>query len=258
MALKGRVALITGAGQGIGRATALLLSQRGVHISLVGRTRAKLERVRHEIEAMGGKALVSVADIAQPRDSQRMVQETLDLTGRLDILVCAAGVFTYGNVVNHDDAAWLDLIKVNLYGVYLSNKAALPPMLKEGWGRIVNVSATSAFVGAPGWSAQCSAKAGLLGLTRALALEVASKGITVNCICPAWVDTPSAQEASRIEAQALGISVEQYWQDTIKAFYPMGRITEPNEQANLILYLVGEEASGLTGQAIPLTAGSPW
>jgi 3-hydroxybutyrate dehydrogenase len=214
--------------------------------------------VKAEIEATGGEALVSPADVASPADTQRMVQETVDRFGRLDILVCAAGTFTYGYVVDHDDAAWLDLIYVNLYGVYLSNKAALPPMLRQQWGRIVNVSATSAFVGSPGWSAQCSAKTGLLGLTRALALEVAAQGVTVNSICPAWVDTPGADEAARIEAEAMGISVDQYWKDTIERYYPMGRITQPEEQAQLIAYLVGDEAGGLTGQAIPLTAGSPW
>jgi NAD(P)-dependent dehydrogenase (short-subunit alcohol dehydrogenase family) len=258
MTLQGRVALITGASQGIGRATALLLARQGVAVGLAARTRSKLELVKDEIEAAGGQALVAVTDTAVPEDNQRMVQAVLDRFGRLDILVCAAGIFTYGYVAEHDDQAWLDLIKVNLFGVYLSNKAALRPMLQQKWGRIVNVSATSAFVGSPGWSAQCSAKTGMLGLTRSLALEVAAHGITANCICPAWVDTPSAEEASRIESAALGIGVDQYWKNTIEQYYPMGRITRAEEHAHLILYLVSEEAAALTGQAIPLTAGSPW
>jgi NAD(P)-dependent dehydrogenase (short-subunit alcohol dehydrogenase family) len=258
MSLQGRVALITGASRGIGRATALLLARQGVHLGLVARTQSTLDQVKQEIEATGGQALTCVADTALPEDNYGMVQAVLDRFGRLDILVCAAGVFTYGYVAEHDDAAWLNLLKVNLFGVYLSNKAALRPMLQQGWGRIVNVSATSAFVGSPGWSAQCSAKTGMLGLTRSLALEVAAKGITANCICPAWVETPSAQEAAQIESAALGISVEQYWKNTIDQYYPMGRITQAEEHAHLILYLASEEAAGLTGQAIPLTAGSPW
>ncbi|MDI7275012.1 MAG: SDR family NAD(P)-dependent oxidoreductase [Anaerolineae bacterium] len=258
MKLKGRVALITGGGQGIGRATALLFAREGARVALVARRRDRVEAVKEEIERQGGQALAISADVSVPADTRRMVAQTVEAFGSVDILVAAAGIFTYGHVVDHDDDAWLNLLKVNLYGVYLSDKAVLPVMIKNHWGRIINLSATSAFTAAPGWSAQCAAKTGILGLTRALAQEVASKGITVNAICPAWVRTSGADEAGEIEARAMGMTLDQYWEWTIKSYYPMGRITEPEEQAHLMLYIASEEAAGLTGQAIALTAGSPW
>ena len=258
MKLQGRVALITGGGGGIGRSTALLFSKEGAAIALVGRNRDKIEAVRQEVEAAGGQAIAIRADVSMPEDARRMVATTIEAFGKVDILLAAAGVFTYGRVVEHDDEAWLNLLKVNLFGIYLSNKAVLPAMIQNRWGRIINLSATSAFTAAPGWSAQCAAKSGILGLTRALALEVADKGITVNALAPAWVRTGGAEEAAEVESKAMGMTVEEYWQWTIKTSYPMGRITEPEEQAHLILYLASEEAAGLTGQAISLTAGSPW
>lgn len=258
MKLENRVALITGGSRGMGRAAALLFAREGASIAVVSRSIAGSEKVRHEVETLGTPAIAISADVSQPAETRRMVDETVAAFGKVDILVAAAGVFTYGQVVEHDDDAWLDLIRVNLFGVYLSDKAVLPSMIERRWGRIINLSATSAFAAAPGWSAQCSAKSGILGLTRALALEVAKYGITVNALTPAWVRTPSANEAAGIESKALGMTVDEYWDWTIKNSYPMGRITEPEEQAHLMLYLASEEAAGLTGQAIALTAGSPW
>jgi NAD(P)-dependent dehydrogenase (short-subunit alcohol dehydrogenase family) len=258
MKLEDRVAVITGGSGGIGRATGLLFADHGAKIALVARHKDGVEEVRKEIESKGGAAIAIAADVSDPSDAYRMAEEATGALGSIDILVAAAGIFTYGHVVDHDDQAWLDLLRVNLYGVYLSDKAVLPSMIENGWGRIINVSATSAFTGSPGWSAQCAAKTGILGLTRALALEVADKGITVNAICPAWVRTEGADEAAEVESEAMGMTVDEYWEWTIESFYPMRRITEPEEQAHLMLYLASEEAKGLTGQAICLTAGSPW
>ncbi len=258
MRLKNRVALITGGGGGIGRAAGLLFAEEGAKVALAARKLDRLQGVKKEIEQAGGEAIAMKIDVSDPAQTRRMVDETLAAFGKVDILVAAAGTFAYGHVVEHDDDAWLNLIKVNLYGVYLANKAVLPGMIKNGYGRIINLSATSAFTAAPGWSAQCSAKTGILGLTRALALEVAGKGITVNAICPTWVRTSGADQAAEIEAKTMGITLDEYWKWTIKCYYPMGRITEAEEQAHLMLYLASEEAAGLTGQAIALTAGSLW
>ena len=130
-------------------------------------------------------------------------------------------------------------------------------MLDKKWGRIIFVAATSSFRCEPSWTAKCSAKTGLLGLTRGLALEVAGDGVTVNSICPAWVKTERADFAVKEQALRDGISVAELWEKTVKK-YPMNRITEPEEQADLMLYLASESARSLTGQAIALTGGSEW
>lgn len=201
MKVQNHVALITGGSRGIGRATALLFAREGAKIAVVVRNKAGAEAVKHEIEQAGGQAIAIAADVSVPADAQRMVEEAVTAFGKVDILVAAAGVAHIGQVVDHDDEAWLNLLKVNLYGVYLCNKAVLRGMIQNRWGRIINVSATSAFTGSPGWSAQCAAKTGMLGLMRALALEVARHGITVNTICPAWVRTSGADEWAELDAQ---------------------------------------------------------
>ncbi len=252
-----RVALVTGASRGIGKAAALLFARQGARVVLVARKPEGLAKVKDEIEAADGQAITLPADVSIPGQVYAMVEQALRLFGRIDILVASAAVNRWGTVLEHDDAAWLEVLHANLYSVYLTDKAVLPAMLANRWGRIINVSAMSAFNAAPGWSAQCAAKAGILGLTRALALEVAAQGVTVNAICPAWVRTEGAGEWAAQEGAALGLSQEQYWQLQLKS-YPIGRFTEPDEQAHLMLYIASDEAAALTGQAICLTGGSPW
>jgi NAD(P)-dependent dehydrogenase (short-subunit alcohol dehydrogenase family) len=226
-------------------------------VGLVARQLKGLEEVRAEIQASGGQALSISANVSIREDVYRMASQVLETFGRVDILVAAAALNRWGYLIDHDDEAWLEVLKVNLYSLYLCDKAVLPSMIANRWGRIIHVSAMSAFNAAPGWSAQCAAKSGILGLTRALALEVADQGITVNAICPAWVRTPGADEWAKMESRAQGLTIEQYWKAQLQS-YPIGRITESEEQAHLMLYIASEEAAALTGQAICLTGGSPW
>jgi NAD(P)-dependent dehydrogenase (short-subunit alcohol dehydrogenase family) len=257
MSIQPRVAIITGGASGIGLATARRLGQDGVKLCLAATNQEKLDRALPQLASEGFDVIGVNTDVREMAQVRAMTNAALDTFGRIDILVCSHGFSAFGSVVDHDDALWEQVIDVDLIGCYRCSKAVLPPMLAQRCGRIIYVSATSAFRCEPAWTAKCSAKSGLLGLTRGLALEVAEHNITVNAICPAWVNTERAEFGVREQAKREGKSYDQLWGE-IRASYPMKRVTEPEEHANLIAYLVSDQAGGLTGQSIPLTAGAEW
>jgi 3-hydroxybutyrate dehydrogenase len=257
MLLEGRVAVITGGASGIGLATARRFGQEGARLCVATINQAKLDQAVPALRGAGYETIGVRVDVQEMPQVRAMAAAVLEAFGRIDILVCSHGFSAFGNVVDHDDTLWERVLDVDLIGCYRCSKAVLPPMLRQKWGRILYVSATSAFRCEPAWTAKCSAKTGLLGLTRGLALEVAQHGITVNMICPAWVRTERAQFAMGEQARRTGRSIDDLWAETV-AKYPMKRITEPEEQADLMLYLSSDAARGLTGQALPLTAGAEW
>lgn len=257
MSLEGRVAVITGGASGIGLATARRFGEQGAKLCISTRNQDKLNRAVPELQGAGYDAIGVRADVREMAQVQAAAAAALAAYGRIDILVCSQGFSAFGNVVDHDDALWEQVIDVDLIGCYRCAKAVLPSMIQNKWGRIIFVSATSAFRCEPAWTAKCSAKTGVLGLTRGLSLEVAEYGITVNMIAPAWVRTERADFAVSEQARREGKPVEQKWAEIV-ASYPMKRVTEPEEQADLILYLVSDASRGLTGQAIALTAGAEW
>ena len=257
MLLKGKVAVITGGASGIGLATAHRFGAEGARLCVATKNQAKLDRAVPTLREAGYEAIGFLVDVRRMDAVRAMAETALEAYGRIDILVCSHGYSHFGNVVEQDEDQWLQVVDVDLAGCYRCAKAVLPAMLAQKWGRVIYVSATSAFRCEAGWTAKCSAKTGLLGLARGLALEVAAHGITVNVICPAWVRTERAEFAMREQARMKGISYDEMWEQTVAA-YPMKRITEPEEQADLMLYLASEAAGGLTGQAIALTAGAEW
>jgi NAD(P)-dependent dehydrogenase (short-subunit alcohol dehydrogenase family) len=188
--LAGQVALVSGASRGIGRAVALAFAREGARVALLARGRAELERVAGAVEAGGGSALVVPGDAAEEATASRTVDATLDRFGRLDCLVTAQGAGAFGPLETSRVADWDAMLRANLTATYLLFRAALPPMLARGQGTIVALASLAAVRAIPGCAAYTASKAGVLGLVRALASEVRSRGVRVAALCPGAVDTP--------------------------------------------------------------------
>jgi NAD(P)-dependent dehydrogenase (short-subunit alcohol dehydrogenase family) len=271
--LAGRAAIVTGGASGLGRAIALRLAREGVNVCLMSLTRDRkprvtdevkyfasdddLEQTRQAVEATGVRSLALDGDVSQPADAERLVAEAVEAFGRLDILVNNAATNVVHEVLGHDDAAWLRVILVNLYGPYLCARAALPHLIANGWGRIVSIGSTNAHVGTAYYSAYAASKHGLLGFNRSLALEVAQHNITANTISPGFIETPSAQMHIRWFADKEGVSYETMREKFLNQ-YPQKRFIQPEEIAELVAYLCRDEAQAITGEDIAITTGASW
>ncbi|MEE9292562.1 MAG: SDR family NAD(P)-dependent oxidoreductase [Acidobacteriota bacterium] len=273
MSLKGRVAAITGGVSGMGRAIALAMAEDGADVVVGSLTKDKgsaqpgeivtvlsdddLGQVRDEITKEGGRALAVPLDVTKADDARRFIETAAKEFGRIDILVNAAGITCEQMIVDHDDALWQRLIDVNLTGTYFCTKAALPHMIRNKWGRIINISSTAGNVGGARNGAYCASKAGVLGLTRALALEVGEHNITVNAICPAWVSTGFGKRWIGAIAKGEGMD-EKAKIDEIAKSYPQQRLITPEEIANLALFLAQERSAGISGQDLTVSGGQLW
>jgi 3-hydroxybutyrate dehydrogenase len=252
--LKERIAIITGAGRGIGKAIALAFAREGAHLVLAARTRSQIDDVAAEVSALGQKAIAIPTDVASAQAIKHMVNAALQTFARIDILVNNAGIISRSLVVDHDDAEWHRLLNVNLTGPYLCTKAVLPTMLRHRYGRIINIASTAGKGPGRYVSAYCASKFGLLGFTQCVALEVATENITCNAICPGWVWTPMADAEIPDIARLEGISSEEVKRQ-ILAGIPQQRTVTPEEVAALAVYLASDEAAGMTGQAMNLDGG---
>jgi NAD(P)-dependent dehydrogenase (short-subunit alcohol dehydrogenase family) len=271
--LKGRVAAVTGGASGMGRAIALALAQDGADVAIGSLTRDRgsvlpgeivnlpvpdeLEKTRREIAASGVRALATPLDVTIAGDARQFIARIVEDFGRLDILVNAAGMTCEQRIVDHDDGLWQRVIDVNLTGTYYCTKAALPHMIRNRWGRIINISSTAGNVGGARNGAYCAAKAGVLGLTRALALEVGEYNITVNAICPSWVDTGFGKMWIETIAKNEGVDTQAKMREIEKS-YPQRRIISPGEIGHLARFLAQEESGGLSGQDITVSGGQLW
>ena len=250
--LNGKTALITGGGRGIGRAIALAFAREGARIAVAARTAEQVEQVATEI---GDNAIALVCDVSNSDSVTRMFAETRKRLGDPNILVNNAGVAESATLVNTTDEFWHRHLAINLSGTFYCTRAAMPAMLKNKWGRVINIASIAGKHGAPYIAAYSASKHGVLGLTRSIGLEVATSGVTVNAICPGYVDTEMVSRGVDRIVTTTGRTAEQAL-DSLTKLNPQNRLITSEEVAAVALLLASDEGRGINGQGINIDGGS--
>lgn len=252
--LKDRIALVTGAGRGIGRAIAISVANEGAKVAVTARSRNELDEVVGVIAASGGQAMAFEADLSDRSLPAQLVADVKSQWGPVEILVNNAGLGSSAQpmpVVDFDDEFWDLSLQLNLTAPYLLSKAVLPDMLKRGWGRIITVASINSRRGSVHGAAYAASKHGVLGFSRTLAMETAGTGITVNCICPGPVATLMNDRRVAYDAQRMGVDSVEYE----KSLTPIGGRLVPEDIAPMAVYFASEEARMVTGQAYNVDGG---
>ena len=253
--LEEKIALVTGAGSGIGEATIKRFAREGATVIGCGRRLDALEKVMAEIEAQGGEGMMLQADLGHHEEAEKLVNTIIDTYGRLDVLVHSAGVGMSYQDVNPDSmndiaktpfSAWREVMTINLDAAFSICQAALQPMLQQGSGSIINVSSVGGLGGAPIGHTYCAAKAAMVNLTRCMAVAYAAQGVRSNCICPGLTDTPMVEKSNQ---QLMQIP------DFLKMVSPMHRMGESSEMADVCLFLASDESSYVNGVIMPIDGG---
>ncbi len=252
--LLGKRAVVTGAGRGIGRSIALALAQAGADVAVTARTSSELDQLVAQMQALGRKGYAVTCDVTNVEQVQQMAKICTDAMHGFDILVNNAGNASSHKFLNHPDELWQRMLDINLTSVYSVTKALVPTLVEQRWGRIINIASTSSRVGSRYIAAYTAAKHGVLGLTRALAVEFVSYNITVNAICPGYVDTPLTDASVSNITARTGMSETQA-RETLARSSPQQRLIEPDEIAALAVFLAQESSKGITGQAINIDGG---
>jgi NAD(P)-dependent dehydrogenase (short-subunit alcohol dehydrogenase family) len=247
-----RVAFVTGGGRGIGRAIAHAFAGPDTLVAISGRTRSELEATAAALGERGGRAVAIEMDITSEPSVSAGMARLRESADHVDVLVNNAGMGGGEPIAGSDIARWRATIDTNIVGTYLVTREIVP-MMATG-GRIVNISSVLGRFGVPGYTAYCASKHGVIGFTRALALELAQQQITVNALCPGWVDTEMAAQGMRMGAAATGQTFEQFRERAIGAV-PLGRIIQPEEVAELVRFLASPAASAITGQTYNICGG---
>jgi 3-oxoacyl-[acyl-carrier protein] reductase len=243
MTLSGRIALVTGASQGIGRACALKLAAAGAAVAVAARNQDKLNELVQQITATGGAAAAFAMDVAEEDQIKSVFKAALAHFGKLDILVNNAGITRDQLVMRMKRADWDAVLNTNLTSAYLCTQQVMSSMLKQRWGRIINITSVFGQMGQAGQANYASSKAGLIGLTMAIAREVGSRNITCNAVAPGFIET----------AMTSGLG-EEFRQMAVKNI-PLGRVGTPDDIANAVAFLASDEASYITGHVLSVNGG---
>jgi NAD(P)-dependent dehydrogenase (short-subunit alcohol dehydrogenase family) len=247
-----RAALVTGGGRGIGRAIAHALAGPGTLVAIAGRTRSQLQATAADIERLGGKALAIEMDVSDEASVAAGMGMLGTVSARLDVVVNNAGIGGGEPVAGSNIERWRRIVDTNLTGMYLVTREAVA-LLQDG-GRVVNMSSVLGRFGVPGYTAYCASKHGVIGFTRALALELAPRTITVNALCPGWVETEMSAQGMQQGADATGKTFEEFRDGALGAV-PLKRIIQPEEVAELVRFLASPAASAITGQTYNICGG---
>ncbi len=243
MTLSGRVALVTGASQGIGRACALELAARGASVAVVARNQEKLEELVKEVTTAGGQAAAFSLDVADEEKVKAVFKTALGQLGKIDILVNNAGITRDQLVMRMKRADWDSVLSTNLTSAYLCIQQVIGSMLKQRWGRIINITSVFGQTGQAGQANYAASKAGLIGLTMAIAREVASRGITCNAVAPGFIET----------SMTSGLSDEL--KQTALKMIPLGRVGSAGDVAHAVSFLASEDAAYITGHVLNVNGG---
>ncbi|PYX83843.1 MAG: 3-oxoacyl-[acyl-carrier-protein] reductase [Acidobacteria bacterium] len=243
MTLSGRVALVTGASQGIGRACALHLAQARASVALAARNQEKLSAVAQQISNAGGKAAAFAMDVADEEQIKNAIKSVLGQFGKIDILVNSAGITHDQLILRMKRADWDAVLNTNLTSAYLCTQQVIGSMLKQRWGRIINITSVFGQMGQAGQANYASSKAGLIGLTMAIAREVASRNITCNAVAPGFIETAMTSSLS-----------DEFKQNAVKMI-PLGRVGSAEDVAQAVRFLASEEASYITGHVLNVNGG---
>ncbi len=253
--LTGRIALVTGGGRGIGRSVALSLASAGADVAVTARSSKELDETAAAIRALGRRAESIVCDVSERTQVDAMVARVRTALGDPLILVNNAGIAASAKLTDTTDEMWDRMLRVNASSAFYCTRAVLPLMLAAKWGRIVNMASVAARAGAPYIAAYTASKHALLGLTRAVAAEVAGRGITVNAVCPGYVDTEMTDASAANIVKRTGRTDEDA-RKILEGFSPQGRLMTAPEVAAMTTYLCSEGARGINGQGIVIDGGA--
>ncbi len=243
MELSGKVALVTGAAQGIGKAIALLLAENGADVAVSDINLEKAQETAHEIQEMGRKSLAIRVNVADAQEVERMIETIVEQFGRIDILVNNAGITRDRLILRMTEEDWDAVLDVNLKGTFNCTKSAIRHMAKQRSGKIVSIASVSGEMGNPGQANYAASKAGVIGFTKTIAREFASRGINVNAVAPGFIQT------------AMTDAIPEKAKETLKQMIPMERLGQPEDVAQAVLFLVSERSSYITGQVLNVNGG---